>query len=178
MMPQQNTLRQLFHEVVFDCYQEHLGMDDAELSSYVADLLTEFTRAENLYRIRDAQGRPLREVDQMLAASDPVHGPARSFDAERTIRKHIGDYALFCTGMYPEGNHAMLEMVHAGKESYYIVSQFNLFEYASEAPLFARLAESFESCMFGLNKVRSELDRRFPGSPGSMPSNHTPRRLM
>jgi len=30
-------------------------------------------------------------------------------------------------------------LIRAGKESYFIVSQFNLFEYEQEAPLFARL---------------------------------------
>ena len=28
--------------------------------------------------------------------------PGGPFDAERKVRKHIGDYALFSTGMYPE----------------------------------------------------------------------------
>ena len=38
----------------------------------------------------------------MVQASDPVNGSAQSFDAERAVRKHIGDYALFVAGMYPE----------------------------------------------------------------------------
>ena len=69
--------------------------------------------------------------------------------------------------MYPESMHlwrhsgesSFVEMVRAGKESYYIVSQFDLFEYESEAPLFARLSEDFERCMYGLGHVREELDR-------------------
>ena len=56
-------------------------------------------------------------------------------------------------------------MVQAGKESYYIVSQFDLFEYAQEAPFFARLSGSFEACIYGLNMVRGELDRRKAISP-------------
>jgi hypothetical protein len=52
------------------------------------------------------------------------------------------------------------EMVQAGKESYYIVSQFDLFEYKQEAPFFARLSGSFEACIYGLNMVRGELNRR------------------
>jgi len=34
------------------------------------------------------------------------------------------------------------EMVQTGKESYYIVSQFDLFEYRDEAPLFAQLSSA------------------------------------
>lgn len=95
MIPQESSLRQLFHEVVFDCYESRLGMHDKEISTYVADLLTEFCRAENVYRIRDAQGKPLRAVGEMLVAADPVLGTAASFSEEREIRKHIGDYTLF-----------------------------------------------------------------------------------
>jgi hypothetical protein len=102
LIPLENSLRQLFHEVVSECYDSRLGLRDAEISSYVADLLTEFCRTDNIYRIRDAAGNPVREVGEMLLASDPVHGTASSFVEERERRKHIGDYTLFCTGMYPE----------------------------------------------------------------------------
>jgi hypothetical protein len=148
-------------------------MRDPEISSYVADLLTEFCRAENIYRIRDAAGNPVREVGEMLLAADPVHGTASSFVEERERRKHIGDYTLFFTGMYPESMHRwgqqqrenFFAMVQAGKESYYIVSQFDVFEYAREAPFFARLSGSFEACIYGLNMVRGELDRLKAISP-------------
>ncbi len=173
MIPLKHSLRQLFHEIVSDCYDSRLGMHDAEISSYVADLLTEFCRSENIYRIRDAQGNPVREVGEMLVASDPVHGTASSFGEERERRKHIGDYTLFFTGMYPESMQkwgerecdSFFQMVQAGKESYYIVSQFDLFEYAEEAPFFARLSGSFETCIYGLNMVRAELDRLKAISP-------------
>lgn len=167
MIPEEHALRQLFHRTVSECYAEHLGVHDREVTSYVADLLTEFCVVENLYCIRDAEGRPVKEMSKMLAAADPVNGTAPSFDAERKLRKHIGDYALFSTGMYPEAvqrsrfaeDTSFLEMVRTGKQSYYIVSQFNLFEYQSEAPFFAQLAEEFETYMYGLTKVRGELDR-------------------
>ena len=55
---------------------------------------------------------------------------------------------------------SLAELILAGKESYYIVSQFNLFEYEKEAPLFARLADSFERCILGLALVREDLNKR------------------
>jgi len=167
MISERHPLRQLFHEIVAGCYASHSGINDPELTSYVGDLLTEFTAAESLYRIRDAEGRPVMEVREMVNAADPVFGAAASFDEERKVRRHIGDYALFATGMYPEsmqlwrhsGESSFLEMVRTGKESYYIVSQFDLFEYREEARLFARLSQDFEACMRGLTHVREELDR-------------------
>jgi hypothetical protein len=71
------------------------------------------------------------------------------------VRKHIGDYALFFAGMFPESiNHFRLrrhrlenfvEWMKAGKESYHIVSKFEHFEYAKVAPLFANLSREFEA---------------------------------
>jgi hypothetical protein len=72
------------------------------VTSYVARLLCEFSDAGNLYSIRDGSGRPIEELEEMERAADPVNGAAPSFDAERALRKHIGDYALFVAGMYPE----------------------------------------------------------------------------
>jgi hypothetical protein len=178
LIPLEHSLRQLFHDVVSDCYDARLGLRDAEISSYVADLLTEFCRTDHIYRIRDAAGNPVREVSDMLLAADPIHGTASSFGEERERRKHIGDYTLFCTGMYPESTQHwdrqrdnFLSMVQAGKESYYIVSQFDLFEYAQEAPFFARLSSSFEACIYGLNLVRSELDRLKAIPPPRVPAS-------
>jgi hypothetical protein len=108
----------------------------------------------------------------MVTAADPIHGTAPSFDAERAVRKHIGDYALFVSGMYPEsmdpyrrrhGQQSFEELVKVGKESYYIVSQFDLEEYADEAPMFRRLAGWFDRCIYGLRLVREELTLSKPG---------------
>jgi hypothetical protein len=86
------------------------------------------------------------------------------------MRKYIGDYALFVAGMYPEAIDSGLnggtrprtlgDLIRAGKESYYIVSQFNLFEYKKDAPLFARLSDRFESYLLGLALIREELGER------------------
>jgi hypothetical protein len=70
--------------------------------------------------------------------------------------------------MFPESiNHFRLrrhrlenfvEWVKAGKESYYIVSKFEHFEYAKVAPLFASSRANFEGCVYGLNMVKNDLE--------------------
>ncbi len=176
MQAQSHPLELFFERAVRNIYEGKLGMNEPEVTAYVARLLCEFSDAEQLYRMRDEEGRPLQELTEMIEAADPVRGGAPSFDAERALRKHIGDYALFVAGMYPEaaGSKRRLrrhqpslgELVRAGKESYYIVSQFNLFEYEQEAPLFARLADGFERYLLGLTMVREEIGpRRRPMLP-------------
>jgi hypothetical protein len=166
MVPESSQLQQLFNHVVERNYEE-VGVRQAEVHAYVANLLTEFCEAENLYKIKSADGRSLTDLGEMLLESDPIYGPAPSFDRERQVRKHIGDYALFFSGMFPESlnRHRLrrqrlegfLDFVKAGKESYYIVSKFEHFEYAKVAPLFRRMSEEFERMVYGLNQVKNEL---------------------
>jgi hypothetical protein len=167
MIPESHPLQQLFLELVGRHYAEEIGIRDQQVIAYVAHLLTEFCEVDQLFKIRGAGNRPLNDVGEMLLESDPVYGPAPSFDRERQVRKHIGDYTLFFAGMFPESiNHLRLrrhrlenfvEWVKAGKESYYIVSKFEDFEYAKVAPLFAHLSRDFESCVYGLNMVKNDL---------------------
>ncbi len=167
MIPESHPLQQLFRELVTMHYSEDVGLRDLEVSGYVASVLSEFCEAENLFKIRDAAGRQLHDVGEMLLQSDPVYGPAPSFDRERQVRKHIGDFTLFFTGMFPESiQHFRLrrqrmenfiDFMRAGKESYYLVSKFEHFEYQKVAPLFAKLSREFEKCVYGLNMVKNDL---------------------
>ncbi|HKD14263.1 MAG TPA: hypothetical protein VKE71_06905, partial [Candidatus Angelobacter sp.] len=56
-----------------------------------------------------------------------------------------------------EGLEAVVNLIHAGKESYFIVSKFEHFEYAKVAPLFRRMSQEFEQLVYGLNQVKNEL---------------------
>ncbi|MGB9195302.1 MAG: hypothetical protein WCB53_00090, partial [Terriglobales bacterium] len=91
MIPETHPLQQLFVELVGRHYAQEIGIRDPQLIGYVAQLLSEFCDAEQLMKIRTASGRPLNDVGEMLIESDPIYGPAPSFDRERQVRKHIGD---------------------------------------------------------------------------------------
>jgi hypothetical protein len=167
MIPESHPLQQLFLDLVGRHYAEEIGLRDPQIVGYVSHLLGEFCDTEQLFKIRNGAGSPLTDVGEMLVESNPVYGPAPSFDRERQVRKHIGDYTLFFTGMFPESiNHfrlrrnrieSFIDWMKAGKESYYIVSKFEFFEYSKVAPIFAKLSDNFESCVYGLNQVKNEL---------------------
>jgi hypothetical protein len=168
MQLQAHPLEPLFHDAVRSSYEGRLGLDSG-VSAYVSRMLCDFSEAESLYRLRDIKGRPIETLQDMVHASDPVYGTAKSFIQEREIRRYIGDYALFLAGMCPEavepdsnaqtGRPTLAELIRIGKESYHIVSQFNVFEYEREAPFFERLAGVFEHCILGLAIARRELWR-------------------
>ena len=168
MIPESHPLQELFADLIHEHFDHDIGLRDAEIQDYIVNVLGEFCEAEQLFKVRDAGGRRLTDVGEMLLETDPIYGPAPSFDRERQVRKHIGDYTLFLSGMFPESiNHyrlrrqrleSFVDFIRAGKESYYIVSKFDQFEYARLAPLFAKLARQFESCVYGLNLVKSDLE--------------------
>jgi len=168
MIPESHPLQDLFQDLVGRHYAAEIGIRDPQIVAYVSHLLAEFCETDQLFKVHNASNRPLDDVGEMLLESDPVYGPAPSFDRERQVRKHIGDYTLFLAGMFPESiNHFRLrrqrlenfvEWVKAGKESYYIVSKFEHFEYAKVAPMFASLSKNFEGCVYGLNMVKNDLE--------------------
>ena len=163
----EHPLRLLFTRLCRWALIQRVGLEEPQVATYLADLLTRFTHRDNVYRIRDAAGRPLDDVGEMLLESDP-RARASSFEREREVRRHMGDYTLFSLGLFPEylGRHAttlvpdmFLDWARVGRDSYRIVAAFNIGPHAEEAPLFARLSEHFDFCALGLNYVKQELDR-------------------
>ncbi|HWE85352.1 MAG TPA: hypothetical protein VG267_10440 [Terracidiphilus sp.] len=175
MPAQAHPLEPFFHHEVTAAFEGKLGLNDPEISAYIAKVLCSFSETDSLFLRSGLAGHSLEELNAMMLAADPVHGAASSFDAERSMRKYIGDYALFVAGMLPEAissdaasqnrRPTIGELIRAGKESYYIVSQFTVFEYKKDAPLFARLSEQFERYVLGLALVREELGKRLAMGP-------------
>lgn len=163
------SLRQFFEDLVWRHFTEDVRLEEPSITQYVSDLLSSFAHIKNLYQIRNAYGKQLDDVGEMLVESNPML-EAASFDREREVRKHVGDYTLFMTGLFPENVartqqrrgprlEAFVDFVQAGKESYAVVSSFDQFKYKHEAPLFRRLSENFELCVVGLNLVKQDLEQ-------------------
>src|SRR3954464_7407105 len=162
-----HPLRAMFRELIQNRLLGTAQLNDLAVATYIAGLLVDLCHVENLYRIRDSKGKRLEDVGEMMIASNPLL-EGRSFIYEREVRKHIGDYTLFLAGIFPEyvariqGQKRRLDSfvdyLKAGKESYSVVAAFDQFEFKHEAPLFRRLADRFELCVFGLNLVKQDLE--------------------
>ncbi len=128
-------------------------------------MLVDFTHRDSVFRIRNDRGFPIEQVAEMLVEGD-VALNATSFIREREVHKHIGDFTLFWTGVYPEMLKTLrhqsqcdhlIDYVQQGRASYRIASTFDYGEYATQAPVLRQLAERFEACRLGLQHVRQEL---------------------
>jgi hypothetical protein len=147
-----------------------LGYEDPDVIGYVSDLLTDFTHIDNLFKIRSATGQRVEEIAELLMEADLLYR-ATSVEREREVHKHIGDYTLFMAGLFPEAirrggavrvamsRDALIDYVKTGKRSYRIVAEFAYGAHRGVAPLYRKLSEQFELCVFGLGYVRSDLDR-------------------
>ena len=163
----EHPLRKLFEELIRRHFFGDAQVYDPDVAAYVSGVVTDLAHLDKLYKIKNARGEQLTDVARMLVASDPLLD-ANSFEREREVRKHVGDFTLFFTGLFPEAVASLptlhplsvdkfADYVNAGKESYAVVAAFNVFEYADEAPLFQRMSDRFEQCVFGLNLVKRDI---------------------
>jgi hypothetical protein len=161
-----HPLRRLFAGLTEHAFINTLGLADPRLTDYLSEMLSRFIHVDAMYRLRDARGRKLEEVAEMMieAESMPAEGRTR-----REVHRHIGDFTLFWTGVYPEALNRLrsilskdhfIDYCEQGKRSYYIASTFADEPYREEAPVLRRLSEEFELCAYGLNQVRREWERQ------------------
>src|SRR2546427_7590570 len=100
-IPEHHPLRKLFGALAERAFTEKLGWPDFNVSDYISKLLVEFTRTDHLYRIKSAKGEQLEAVVDLLYESEVTHG-SRSFEREREVHRHIGDFTLFMAGLFPQ----------------------------------------------------------------------------
>jgi hypothetical protein len=158
-IPEEHPIRRLFRSVTAMSFAQ-IDLADRELMRYVADLLVEFVHIDSLYRVRDAQGKRLENLTDMLIELID-QGPLD----ERETRKHIGDYALFMVGLYPESLTRRRRAVSPeyyiaqGKESYLVVAEMDRSKPTES--LFRKLSAHFEYCVTALNIERTVLQDPF-----------------
>ena len=97
-IPESHPLHRLFRGLTEYAFMNELGIGDPSLVGYVAELLASFVPSQGVWRLRDAQGRQLSQVTAMIAEAEAADDAAR----RRECHRHVGDYTLFWTGVYPE----------------------------------------------------------------------------
>ncbi len=161
-----HPLRHYFVETLHDSLATKLAVEASEeVEAYLSDLMVSFMDMDNVFKIRDPFGAPVHTIAEMVVEGD-VRLNASSFDREREVHRHIGDFLLFWSGLFPEflngvkaaGNDVLLNPVQQGRYSYHVVSTFDHDPYAEEAPLFEELSRHFEDYRYGLSLVRASFE--------------------
>lgn len=160
-IPESHPLHRLFRGITEQTFMTELGIGDPRLVGYVANLLAAFVPSDVIWRIRDGQGRRLKEVTAMVAEAESAADAQR----RRECHRHVGDFTLFWTGVYPEAiprlqaadsSDHLIHYQQQGKRSYYLASTL---DGGDEAPVLRRLSHEFELLAYGLSRVRREWER-------------------
>ncbi|MBX9680554.1 MAG: hypothetical protein K2X38_17490 [Gemmataceae bacterium] len=156
-----SVLRRFFSGLTENAFVADLGVADPPLVDYLSGMLSRFVHMDAIHRFRET-GKTLAEVADMLLEAEAMPPEGRT---ARELHRHIGDFTLFWTGVYPEGLRRLrsamkkdhfVDYCQQGKRSYWIASTFEDEPYREEAAVLRRLSEQFELCAFGLGKVRQE----------------------
>jgi hypothetical protein len=163
-----HPLRQYFSGITENAFVATLGVADPPLIDYLSLLLSRFVHVDAIHRLQAGTGRTLTEVADLLMEVEALPPAGRT---SREVHRHIGDYTLFWTGLFPEALKKLrsilrkdhfIDYCEQGKRSYLIASTFEDDPYRDEAPVLRRLSEQFEVCAFGLSQVRKEWERTPP----------------
>lgn len=141
-----NRLQRFFLKIVRQSFWQ-LGIYDATVASYVADVLTDFARSDNLYKFRGRAGQKVDSIVEMLARQPGAAGDEGGVLRERSLRKYTGDYALFMSGMFRkhiEGLGSLEYYIQEGSRSYWTVSELDLSLYRTGYMLYQELSKKFE----------------------------------
>ena len=164
-VPPDHPLRRLFAGLTEHAFLTSIGITDPPLIDYVSELLTRFTHFGAVYRLQGSHGRPLTEVAEMVMEAEEIPPEGRT---KREYHRHIGDFTLFWTGLFPEAVRRA--------ETGWAKDSFVSYTLPGEAVVPDRRhvrgrrrtgrrrrsssdsGPEFELCAVGLNRVRRELD--------------------
>ena len=173
---QTGLLSRFFESVTRQAFGD-LAIDDTPARRYLTDLLTRFVRTEVLRTIRELPGQRLDSVaDSLLAVQQvwEVESPGFNPGAERALRRQIGDYTLFMTGVFRDHVDRLAVTgyyEHEGRRAYHFVAEVARAQSEAEAPLYRRLSERFEMYAGALTYARKVYFRASVVPLGAWPAD-------
>lgn len=137
------------------------GLEERKVADYVAEMLADFSKAEQMQLRVSGQERPLDYFFEMLSALQSVDDTTRFF-----IRAHIGNHSLFLSGVFPDRVRHRAEYKGApdlkyyeelGSASYRAARDHRLAYKYDVAEVFDILAERFQTTRRALNDLGERL---------------------
>jgi hypothetical protein len=137
------------------------GIEDRVVADYIAEILSEYSNIERTQCRVHGQPEPLNYFFEMLLALQ--RGDDRN---NFELRAHIGNHALFITGMFPDRIRVRAEkrgfpdfryFEGVGQSSFRIASDHRLAERYELAAVFDTLADRFSTARLALNDLSERL---------------------
>jgi len=136
------------------------GLDDRMVSDYVASLLATFSDSARMRSPADGSTGPIQYVSDMLIALRTA-SPRQSF----LIRAHVGNYALFVTGIFHESVQSRSQRgapdlgfyEDLGRANYKAAAGHQVARSAALSEVYERLAEDFHDVRVALNRLSDSV---------------------
>ena len=141
-----------------------VGIDDAELSDYLAALLLEFGRRDRAWRIAPADDQVYRYVSDIVADLELAADARRGF----LLRAHLGNFSLWLSGVFPDHIVARQRRRGGPDFGYYETMGARGFRLAADhrlAGIYERAADAFDRLRVGLNRLSDSVLFRNRGDP-------------
>jgi len=135
---------------------DQLGVGDQQIAEYVAAVMSDFSRSDRWLQLRDADGRRLTSVVEMALSQLGPDEEARAL-GERAVRKYVGDYTLFMSGLFRrfvERGGYLDYYLEEGARSYQAVSALDVALYNPGFLMFEELSKRFENYSGALDYMR------------------------
>ncbi len=149
------TIRSFFGRLVKMSFFDLGKAQDSLAATYLTDMLTEFARTEKLYKIQDSEGKKIQTIVEMLIETQNIK--EESTESEREVRKYVGDFSLFMSGIFRDyvnrGSYLRYYM-DEGMKSYFAVSRIDLEMGKGDPIMFSRLSREFEFYSGALDYMR------------------------
>lgn len=151
---------QLYFYVLIRHVLKETGLNDRTVSDYVASLLENFSQTARMRSPANGDSGPIQYVSDMLIALRDA-SPAQTF----LIRAHVGNYALFITGIFHEtvqsrsqrGGPDVSFYEEVGSASYKAVAGHQVARSASLSATYEQLAAGFREVRLALNRLSDSL---------------------
>jgi hypothetical protein len=163
----------LFAYVVVRHALRRLGEEDRNLADYVASVFLHFGLRERAHRVGPSDDQTYDTLADLAGDVDDPDG-RRSF----LVRTHLGNYALWLSGLYPDyiehrrwrrGGPDLEYYEEMGRRGFRLAADHRLAEDHGLATLYATAAERFGLLRAALNDVSDAL---------LFPDRYSPERLM
>ena len=153
------------------------GEGDRRLADYLASLVVHFGLRDRARRVGDADDEVYETLAELVAAAE---GESRTGDPRRAllVRAHLGNYALWLSGLFPDhvearrwrrGGPDLDYYEEMGRRGFRMAADHRLAAEYGLASLFAVAADRFAVLRMALSAVSDTL---------LFPHRHTPERLM
>jgi hypothetical protein len=149
------SLQQFFRQQLQQGFQACGMSPGAGTIEYVSEVLSQFAHTKVFHAMRDAEGRPLEYIVDMIAAWQQAQESSNgrgNAEREGAVARYIGEYTLFMCGLFRERVKAR------GELDYYVAHGRTAFWRSADYELNPQRRQTYRRLYHEFNPIADILD--------------------